>query len=79
MKNMTVPEAAAILGLTPQAVRRRIHNGDMRAERIGARLWLISPREVERWQLRGRIRQGRPRGNANTRRTILGEGPQGSR
>ena len=56
---VTVPEAAAELGLTVWGVRRRIERGDMRAERLGAKVWAIPRQEVERWKARGRQRSGR--------------------
>ncbi len=55
---MTVTEAAAALGLTPQAIRKRIAVGQMQAERAGARILLIPAAEVERWRVLGRQSPG---------------------
>ena len=61
---MTVAEAAAMLGITPGAVRFRIARGDMKAQRVGARLLLIPVSEVERLRNAGKFKPGpkpRPR------------------
>lgn len=55
---MTVVEAAEVLDITPDAVRKRIQRGEMRAERIGKRLLVIPADEVERWKDFGRQRPG---------------------
>jgi excisionase family DNA binding protein len=58
MEYVTVAQAAAVLGLTPRAVRNRIERGEMAAERLNARLLLISRDEVERQRARGRQKPG---------------------
>lgn len=55
--HMTVQEAAAYLGVNESTIRYRIQRGDMRAERIGRRVWLIPREEVER-QRRGKWKPG---------------------
>lgn len=57
---MTVTEAAAVLGVTPRAVQRRIKRGEMIAERMGPIL-VISATEVDRWKPVGKRKGGRPR------------------
>jgi excisionase family DNA binding protein len=60
---MTVPQAAARLGLSPAGVRRRIERGDMKAELISPKLYLIDSEEVERWAALGKQKPGRkPKG-----------------
>lgn len=66
MREYTVRDAASALGMSEQAIRARIGRGDMKARRIGARLWLISAREVEKWRKIGKVREGRPRGDGVT-------------
>ena len=58
MEYLSVDEAAAALGLTVRAIRLRIQRGDMRAERIGVRVWAIPREEVERWRAIGRLKPG---------------------
>lgn len=57
----TVAAAARELGITEQALRHRIRRGEVRAQRIGARLWVIEKEEVERWRNQGRLKPGRKR------------------
>lgn len=45
---MTLTEAAAILGVTPDTLRQQIANGKLTARKIG-RDWHVTPREVERY------------------------------
>jgi len=59
-RNMvTVAEAAQELGISVRAIQHRIERGQMKGERISARLWLIPRDEVERWKQLGRQRPGR--------------------
>lgn len=46
---MTLPEAAALLGVTAATLRQQIANGKLRAKKIG-RDWTVTPREVERYR-----------------------------
>jgi len=46
---MTIPEAAASLGLAPATLRRQIANGALRAHKIG-RDWWVWPEEVEKYR-----------------------------
>lgn len=58
MNEMTIAEAAKALGMSEVGVRLRIRRGDMRARRMGARLWVIPAEEVERWRKLGKQRPG---------------------
>ena len=55
---MTVQQAAEALGMSRRGVQERIERGEMRAERAGARLWLIAREEVERQRALGRRKPG---------------------
>lgn len=46
---MTLKEAAALLGVTPDTLRQRIHAGTLKARKIG-RDWSVTPKEVERYR-----------------------------
>jgi len=66
MEYMTVQQAAEALGMSVRGIRERIERGDMRAERLGPRLWAIPRDEVERWQAMGRQKPGpKPRQGAS--------------
>jgi excisionase family DNA binding protein len=59
---MTLNEAAATLGLTPDTLRQQIHAGKLRAEKLG-RDWHVAPKEVERYRthhlrILARVNQG---------------------
>ena len=55
---ITVREAAALLGLDVSQVRRRIQAGHLPARRVGMRLWLIPRTSVEAAAKIGRIPPG---------------------
>ncbi len=46
---MTIPEAAALLGVTAATLRQQIANGRLAARKAG-RDWSVTPREVERYR-----------------------------
>lgn len=46
---MTLSEAAALLGVHPDVLRRQVHRGKLRAKKVG-RDWHVTPREVERYR-----------------------------
>lgn len=46
---MTLKEAAAVLGVTPDTLRQQIHAGKLKARKVG-RDWWVEPREVERYR-----------------------------
>jgi len=46
---LTLAEAAARLGLSPETLRWQIRNGKLRAKRVGP-IWTVSEREVERYR-----------------------------
>ena len=55
---MTVQQAAEALGMSRRGVQERIERGEMRAERLGNRVWAIPREEVERWKALGRQKPG---------------------
>jgi excisionase family DNA binding protein len=50
---MTLVQAAAILGVTPDNLRGAIKRGTLRATKKG-RDWFVTPREVERYRVEHR-------------------------
>ena len=58
---LTVAEAAQELGVSVRAVQNRIRAGEMEAEKVTPRLYLIPRSEVERWKPIGKRKGGRPR------------------
>jgi excisionase family DNA binding protein len=50
---VTLKEAAAILGTTPDNLRGAIARGSLKAKKVG-RDWIVSAREVERYQAENR-------------------------
>ena len=58
MEYMTVQQAAEALGMSRRGVQERIDRGEMRAQRLGARVWAIPVDEVERWKGLGRLKPG---------------------
>ena len=46
---MTLIQAAAELGLTPDTLRQQIHAGVLRAQKVG-RDWQVTRSEVERYR-----------------------------
>ena len=46
---MTIAEAAERLGLDPSTLRRQAEKGVLRASRLGP-IWVVTPREVERYR-----------------------------
>jgi excisionase family DNA binding protein len=46
---MTLPEAAALLGVTAATLRQQIANGKLRATKRG-RDWWVTPKEVESYR-----------------------------
>jgi excisionase family DNA binding protein len=57
---MTLPEAAALLGVTAATLRSQIRNGRLTATKRGRDLW-VTPREVERYRRESLGKAGRPR------------------
>jgi excisionase family DNA binding protein len=60
---MSTREAAEALGVSLKTIQARILSGAMRAERIGARVWLVPVAEVERWRAIGKLKPGRKPAN----------------
>jgi excisionase family DNA binding protein len=46
---MTLTEAAVILGVQPDTLRRQIHLGKLKARKVG-RDWTVTAGEVERYR-----------------------------
>lgn len=55
---LTTKEAAAALGVTLRAIQDRIKAGTLRAERVGARGWVIPQSEVDRFRGMGKLTPG---------------------
>jgi excisionase family DNA binding protein len=55
---LTVSEAAARIGITARALLSRIERGEVRAERLGRRLWAIPRHEADRLVAGGKLRPG---------------------
>jgi excisionase family DNA binding protein len=53
---LTVSDAAEAIGITARALRWRIQRGDVRADRVNPRLWLVPRSEVERLQEHGKLK-----------------------
>jgi len=66
-EEMTVQEAAASLGVSVPGIQRRIQRGDMKARRVGARVYVIPRAEVERWRQLGKRRPGPKKGSKRAR------------
>lgn len=61
---LTPTQAAIVIGCTDGRVRQLLRTGRLAGKKIGSRLWLISPDEVEK--MRDFVPQtGRPRKNKN--------------
>jgi excisionase family DNA binding protein len=50
---MTLNEAATILGVQADTLRRQIHLGKLKARKVG-RDWTVTAREVERYRIESR-------------------------
>lgn len=46
---MTLNEAAALLGLSPDTLRVQVNNGRLKAKKLGP-IWTVTPSEVERYR-----------------------------
>ena len=55
---MTLRQAAEALGVSAGSLRQQIHNGSLRARKVGP-LWTLSEREVERYRRESLGRPGR--------------------
>jgi len=49
LKPLTLEEAARQLGVAASTLRVQIRNGKLKGSKIGP-LWVVSPREVERYR-----------------------------
>ena len=50
---ITLQEAARVLGMNPGTLRVQIHNGKLKARKIGP-IWTISRQELDRYQRESR-------------------------
>lgn len=50
---MTLKEAAALLGVTPDTLRQQIANGKLKAMKVG-RDWSVTPKAVENYRRESR-------------------------
>lgn len=64
---LTVSQASRELGITTQGVRDRIERGQMTAQQVSPKLWLIPRSEVERWKELGRQKTGPKLGSKRKR------------
>lgn len=55
---MTLNEAASLLGIQAAVLRQQIHNGKLRAKKLGP-IWTVTPGEVERYRRESLGRKGR--------------------
>jgi excisionase family DNA binding protein len=65
---LTIEEAAQELGVTMEAVRKRLQREGMKGRNIGGRIWLVPRSEVERHRAHPPHR-GRPRKDTTTKTT----------
>lgn len=54
---LTLTEAAKVLGVNPGTLRVQVHNGKLRARKVGP-IWTVTEREVERYARENRRRCG---------------------
>lgn len=50
---MTLAEAAASLGVSPETLRWQVRNGKLKARKVGP-IWTVTPKEVERYRRESR-------------------------
>ena len=60
MPNLTVAQAAAILGVSNRRVVAMIQSGILEAEKFGEKVWQISAESVERRRKEMEQKQGEP-------------------
>ena len=58
MRELTLAQAGALLGVSPATLRSQVRNGRLRATLIG-KTWVVTPREVERYRAESLGRPGR--------------------
>jgi excisionase family DNA binding protein len=56
---LTPDEVAALLRVSPDAIRRLLRRGEIPAVRIG-RAWRVEDGDLQRWLRRGLLRRARP-------------------
>jgi len=63
MRELTLAQAGALLGVSPATLRSQVRNGRLRAKLIG-KTYVVPPREVERYRAESLGRPGRRHGSA---------------
>ncbi len=61
MDKLTIAQAAAKYDVPPSTVHYAIAQGNLPAERIGNKMWLISPADMRVWLKKKRMPQRSPR------------------
>lgn len=60
---LTLAEAAESLGVTDATLRQAVARGALAAEKMGARLWVTTRAEVERYRVENLGRRGPRKGS----------------
>ena len=58
MREITLAQAGALLGVSPASLRNQVRNGRLTATKVGT-TWVVTPREVERYRAESLGRPGR--------------------
>ena len=58
MREITLAQAGAILGVNPATLRNQVRNGKLHGVLVG-KTWVVTPREVERYRAESLGRPGR--------------------
>jgi len=58
MREITLAQAGASLGVSPATLRSQVRNGRLHATLVG-KTWVVTPREVERYRAESLGRPGR--------------------
>lgn len=53
MADLTLEEAARLLGVAASTLRVQLRNGKLRGKKVGP-IWTLTPKEVERYRLESR-------------------------
>ena len=62
MREITLAQAGALLGVSPASLRNQVRNGRLTATKVGT-TWVVTPREVERYRTESLGRPGRRHGS----------------
>ena len=66
MREITLAQAGASLGVSPATLRAQVRNGRLHATLVG-KSWVVTPREVERYRAESLGRPGRRHGSKSQR------------